>query len=53
MFKTHKDLDVWKNSIEFTKLIYQITKNYPKDEIYGITNQIRRSAVSIASYAMQ
>lgn len=47
--KTHLDLDVWKRSIEFVTLIYQSTENFPKSEIYGITSQIRRSAVSIPS----
>ncbi|MCF8295993.1 MAG: four helix bundle protein [Saprospiraceae bacterium] len=45
----HKDLDVWKISIELVKNIYQITKTYPKDELYGLYSQIRRSAVSIPS----
>ena len=47
--KTHKDLDVWKKSISLVDLIYDVTKNFPKDEIYGLTNQIRRSAVSVPS----
>ena len=47
--KTHKDLDVWKMSVSLVTLIYEVTKAFPKDEIYGITNQIRRSAVSIPS----
>jgi len=44
----HKDLEVWKRSIELTKLVYQTTKEFPKEELYGIINQIRRSSVSIA-----
>ncbi len=47
--KTHLDLDVWKRSIEFVTLIYRLTEKFPKSEIYGITSQIRRSAVSIPS----
>jgi len=47
--KSHKDLDVWKRSVDLVTCIYEITKDFPKDEIYGITNQIRRSAVSIPS----
>lgn len=47
--KTHKDLDVWKNAIELVTLIYKITGTFPKYEIYGLTSQIRRSAVSIPS----
>ncbi|MFZ1291350.1 MAG: four helix bundle protein, partial [Melioribacteraceae bacterium] len=47
--KNHKDLKVWKDSIDFVKNIYEITSKFPKDEIYGLTSQIRRSAVSIPS----
>jgi four helix bundle protein len=47
--KTHKDLDVWKNSITLVTKIYEITGKFPKEEIYGIVNQMRRSAVSIPS----
>ena len=45
----HKDLDVWKKSIAFVKEIYEITKWFPKEEIYGLTNQLRRASVSIPS----
>ena len=45
--KTHKDLDVWKDSIELVVKIYQITKMFPKEELYGLTNQIRRAAVAV------
>lgn len=47
--KTHMDLDVWKHSIEFVTLLYKSTADFPKSEIYGLTSQIRRSAVSIPS----
>lgn len=46
---THKNLDAWKESIKLTVEIYNLTKTFPKDEAYGITKQIRRSAVSIPS----
>lgn len=49
MIKSYKDLDVWKRSIALVKKIYMITKNFPKEEIYGLTNQMRRCAVSIPS----
>ena len=49
LMKTHKDLDVWKRSLEFVMDIYKISRNFPKEEMYGITSQIRRSAVSIPS----
>ena len=47
--KTHKDLEVWKLSIRFVTEIYKITKKFPKDELYGLTSQIRRASVSIPS----
>ncbi len=47
--KGHKELDVWKGSVEFVSEIYRITGSYPKDELFGIVSQIRRAAVSIPS----
>jgi four helix bundle protein len=47
--RTHKDLDVWKNSIELVTSIYKITNDFPKSEIYSLTSQIRRCAISIPS----
>ena len=47
--KSYKDLNIWKRSIKVVEDIYKITKNFPKEEIYGLTSQLRRSAVSIPS----
>ena len=47
--RTHKDLDAWKLSVEWVVLIYQLTSTFPKEEVFGLTNQIRRAAVSIPS----
>ena len=47
--RTHRDLDVWRKSIDLVTLIYKYTADYPKDEMYGLTSQIRRCAVSIPS----
>ncbi len=47
--KTHHDLDVWKKSILLVTEIYKVTESYPKSELYGLTNQIRRCAVSVPS----
>lgn len=47
--KTHKDLEVYKEAMNFVTEIYKTTKNFPKEEVYGLTNQIRRAAVSIPS----
>ena len=46
---SYRDLLIWQKSMDLTKLVYQITYSFPKDEIYGLTSQIRRSAVSIPS----
>ena len=48
-YKDHKELDVWKASIDLVIKIYSITKKFPNDELYGLTNQLRRAAVSIPS----
>lgn len=47
MIKTYKELDVYKDSYNLSLQIYKITNEYPKYEIYGITSQIRRAAVSV------
>ncbi len=44
-----KDLDVWKKSMALVTRIYLLTKSLPKDEMYGLTSQMRRAAVSIPS----
>ncbi len=46
---THKNLNVWKESIELVIEIYEITNNLPSDEKYNLVSQIKRSAVSIPS----
>ncbi len=46
-FKTHKDLDVWKISIEFVVEIYRLTEDFPRGEEFGLKSQIRRAVVSI------
>jgi four helix bundle protein len=42
-----ENLEVWKLSRIFTNTIYSVTKNFPKEEIFAMTNQIRRAALSI------
>ena len=49
VYKTYKELDVWIKSRILVKEIYATTMNFPKEELYGLTSQIRRSAVSIPS----
>jgi len=45
----HKKLEVWQLSMELVKDIYEVTKTYPKDELFALTNQMRRCVVSIPS----
>jgi len=47
--KTFEDLIIWQKSIVLTKQIYAITRKFPKEEIYGLSNQLRRASVSVAS----
>ena len=47
--KTHKDLDVWKESMTLAKEVYRLTTNFPKEETFGLASQMRRAAVSIPS----
>lgn len=45
----YEQLDIWKDAIEYAKFIYRLTENFPRDEIYGLTNQLRRAVASISS----
>jgi four helix bundle protein len=45
----HKKLNAWKDSIDLVAKVYEITMTFPKNEEYGITSQIRRSAISVPS----
>ena len=45
--KSFTDLIVWQKAHEFTLKVYEITKSFPKEEIYGLTSQFRRAAISI------
>jgi four helix bundle protein len=47
--KTYKDLIVWQKSVELVKLLYQLTRELPSDEKFGLVNQLRRASVSIPS----
>ena len=46
---THKDLIVWKKSIEFVTEVYKITSTFPSEEKFGLVSQLRRASVSIPS----
>ncbi len=45
----HKDLEAWKKSIELVTEIYKLTQNFPEEERFGLSSQIRRAAISIPS----
>ena len=47
--KSFRDLIIWQRGINLVKEVYKETQNFPKQELYGLTNQIRRSAISIPS----
>ena len=45
--RTHENLEVWKKSVDFVVEIYKLTEDFPKEEKFGLTSQIRRASVSI------
>ena len=47
--KSFRELVVWQKSMDFVEEIYKLSKALPKDELYGLTNQLRRASVSIPS----
>jgi four helix bundle protein len=47
--KSYKDLLIWQKGIEITEKVYLITNNFPQNELFSLTNQIRRASVSISS----
>jgi four helix bundle protein len=49
MIKSYEDLEVWQIGISLSKEIYKFTEQLPKEEIYGLTSQMRRAVVSISS----
>jgi four helix bundle protein len=49
MADAYQDLIAWQKATELALEIYRCTRNFPKDELYGLTSQMRRAAISIAS----
>lgn len=49
MIKTFKDLTAWQLAFEVAVIIYSVTKSFPKEEQFGLTNQIRRASVFVSS----
>ena len=49
MGQAFEDLLVWQRAMEMTVFVYEATRCFPREEIYGLTSQLRRAAVSVAS----
>ena len=49
MAQPFQDLVVWQRAMQMTVCIYELTKAFPKDELFGLTSQLRRASVSVAS----
>jgi four helix bundle protein len=49
MSQSFRDLLVWQRAMQLTVAIYRLTQEFPREEIYGLTSQIRRAAVSVPS----
>ncbi|GGH05369.1 four helix bundle protein [Silvibacterium dinghuense] len=49
MGQAFQDLQVWQRAIEMTVTVYETTRSFPREEQYGLTSQLRRAAVSVAS----
>jgi four helix bundle protein len=49
MAKMYENLDAWKEATNLAVQIYQITKDFPREEIFGLTSQLRKASISISS----
>jgi four helix bundle protein len=49
LMRGHRDLLVWQKAMELVTVVYESTRKFPKDELYGLVSQLRRSAVSVPS----
>ena len=49
MLESYRELRVWQRAIEMTLAIYRLTTSFPKEELFGLTSQLRRATVSVAS----
>ena len=47
--RSYRDLVVWQKALDFVEVVYEVTRAFPKGEAYGLTDQLRRSAVSVPS----
>jgi four helix bundle protein len=49
MVQSFRDLSVWQRALQLSVAVYRLTKDFPREEVYGLTSQIRRAAVSVPS----
>jgi len=49
MAESYRDLIVWQRAVQLSLSLYKLTEKFPKEEIYGLTSQLRRAGVSVAS----
>ncbi|HEX4322633.1 MAG TPA: four helix bundle protein [Acidobacteriaceae bacterium] len=49
MAKSFRDLVVWQKGIQLSVLVYQLSKAFPREDLYGLTSQMRRAAISVPS----
>jgi four helix bundle protein len=47
--RNYADLIVWQKAMDFVECLYRVTADFPKEELYGLTSQVRRAAVSVPS----
>jgi len=47
--KSYQELIAWKKSMDLAEQVYRVTRIFPKEELYGLTSQVRRAAVSVPS----
>jgi len=49
MLKSYRELQVWQRSIQLATAVYRLAAGFPRDEVYGLSSQMKRAAVSVAS----
>ena len=49
MGDSYRELIAWRKAMQLVRQIYEVTRAFPKEELYGLTNQLRRAAVSVPS----
>jgi four helix bundle protein len=49
VIRSYRDLKVWQQAMDLAEACYRLTRQFPKDELYGMTSQVRRSAASVAA----